>query len=133
MKRLFVMLFCAGLTQACSSGDDSTDNELEDLLEVTSEVVYFIFTPDTGNNTSKLEYQIKFTNPNPLGVNGFPKITTNTDGLIISTISTTENQCYTITADSDCYYTFEGEDSHNLGIPNNISLVSVEYNLDTSN
>ena len=99
-------------------------------MEVTHEVIYFIYTPDTGNETSKLEYQIKFSNPNGVTVNGFPSVTINTDGTIASSINSDENECYTIEANSDCLFTREDEALHILGIPNSIELVEVMYNLD---
>ncbi|WP_452220883.1 hypothetical protein [Lacinutrix salivirga] len=96
---------------------------------VTNEVVFFNFIPDTGNTTSKLEYEIIFTNLNAFEIEGFSKITTNSDGLISSTISTSNSQCYTIAANSSCTYTFEAEDSHDLGMVNTVELVSVEYTI----
>lgn len=48
----------------CPSDDnDMTNNEEPVLQNVTIEVIQFEFTPDTGNNSSRLEYEIRFTNP----------------------------------------------------------------------
>jgi hypothetical protein len=129
MRRL---LFFVGffLIIACSS-DNQTDKVEEVVLEpIISEVLYFIYTADTGNNTSKLEYQIKFTNPNNQDINGFAKITINADGLVSSLIGSDKSQCYFIAKNDVCVFTFEAEDSHDLGKVNNIELVSVEYNLE---
>jgi len=128
MQRVFfiVSLF---LIIACSSDNESDKVEEVVLEPITSDVLYFIYTADTGNNSSKLEYQIKFINPNNQDINGFARITTNADGLVSSLIGSDKSQCYFIAKNDECIFTFEAEDSHDLGKVNNIELVSVEYNL----
>lgn len=127
MKKLFY-LFCVMLLVNCSSSEDSSQTE-DELFEVTTELIYFEYTSDTGNNTSKLEYQFRFTNPNTVAVTGGARITTNSDGLESTTIGTDDSLCYVIEANSECIYTFEAESSHDLGIPNSVEFVSAYYNI----
>jgi len=115
---------------ACSSDNESDKVEEVVLEPITSEVLYFIYTADTGNNSSKLEYQIKFINPNNQDINGFVRITINADGLVSSLIGSDKSQCYFIAKNDECIFTFEAEDSHDLGKVNNIELVSLEYILE---
>lgn len=102
----------------------------EDLKEVSAEVLFFEFIPDSGNNAFRLLYEIKFTNPNNVAVNGFYEITTLTDGLQTAKLSSNNSPCYRIEARSDCAFTFDEEDSFDLGRINTIELVSVKYNIE---
>ncbi|WP_111710359.1 hypothetical protein [Lutibacter citreus] len=117
---------------ATNSLGTSYGNELRftTLKDITYEVLFFEFTPDTGNNTSRLKYDIKFINPNDISIRGFHKITTNADGLISSNIATSSSPCYEINANSSCTISFDEEDSFDIGMVNSIELVSVEYNLE---
>lgn len=95
------------------------------LLEnFTYDVLSFNFTPDTGNNTNRLEFEIKLNNPNNYAVNGIPYITLNADGIVSST---GYNTCSQINASSSCILTYDVEGSLNLGIINSVELVTVEY------
>jgi len=100
------------------------------LLEnFTYEVISFIWTADTGNNTNRLQFEIKLNNPNDYIAEGFPRLTMNIDGLIISG-SWSEyaiNPCYSIEANSSCIFTYDVEGTLDTGITNNIILVNVEY------
>jgi hypothetical protein len=102
----------------------------QDLQEVSAEVVYFEFIPDTGNNTFRLRYAIKFTNPNDVAVNGFYEISTKADGLETKTLSSNTSACYRIEARSDCTFSFDAEDSFDLGRINTIEFVSVRYTIE---
>ena len=125
---LFLPIFL--LLLGCPSDDDMLTPEETELENVTYEVILFEFTPDTGNNTSRLRYEIKFSNPNDTAINGFHKITTNADGIISSNIATDSSPCYLIEANSDCTISFDEEQSFDLGMVNSIELVSVEYNFE---
>lgn len=120
----FILLF------GCPKDDDIMTQEETELQNVTYEVVLFEFTSDTGNDSSRLLYEIKFTNQNNISVNGFHKITLNTDGIISSNIATDSSPCYLIEANSDCTISFDEEQSFDIGIVNSIELVSVEYNFE---
>ena len=121
------ILFVLFLLFIGCSNDDGVKDEVLEL--VTHELLFFIYESDTGNNTGRLQYQIKFSNPNNSIINGFSKITINADGIISSRLSTNNSQCYEIAANSDCIYSFDEEGSHDFGIVNSIELVSVEYNI----
>ena len=117
---------------ATNSLGTSYGNELNftTLKDITYEVILFEFTPDTGNNTSRLKYQIKFNNLNDISINGFHKITLNIDGLVSSNIASSSSPCYEISANSSCTINFDEEESLDTGMINSIELVSVEYNFE---
>ena len=117
---------------ATNSLGTSYGNELNftTLKDITYEVILFEFTPDTGNNTSRLKYQIKFDNLNDISINGFHKITLNIDGLVSSNIASSSSPCYEISANSSCTISFDEEESFDTGMINSIELVSVEYNFE---
>lgn len=100
------------------------------LKNITYEVVLFEFTPDTGNNTSRLKYEIKLNNSNNVLVNGFYKISLNIDGVVSSKIASSSSECYEIGANSSCTIRFDEEESLNIGLINSIELVSVEYHFE---
>ena len=95
------------------------------------EVLNFKFTPDTGKNTSRLQFEIKLNNLNNFAIKGFPVFTVNADGLESSgpylkgAIST----CNSIEAKSSCVFTFDAESSLELGKINSLKLVTVKYYL----
>ena len=75
---LFLMFF------GCESDSDTPKKET--LKDITYEVLLFEFTPDTGNNSSRLHYEIKYNNPNNVAVKGTSSITANYNGLILTPI-----------------------------------------------
>lgn len=111
--------------------------EISDPVEIAApslenfnyEVLNFIYIPDTGNNTSRLEFEIRLDNPNEYDVSGVPILTMLSDGLQTSG-SYSNNAivpCYEISANSSCILTYSQESSHDIGILNSIELVSVQY------
>ncbi|RAJ12973.1 hypothetical protein [Olleya aquimaris] len=130
LKKFILLLPMFLLLLGCPNDDDMFTPEETELENVTYEVILFEFTPDTGNNTSRLRYEIKFSNPNDFAINGFHKITINADGIISSNIATDSSPCYLIGANSDCTINFDEEDSFDIGMVNSIELVSVEYNFE---
>lgn len=46
-----------------------------ELKNFTYDVLYFTFIPDTGNNTSRLKFEIKLHNPNNTAAVGLPFLT----------------------------------------------------------
>ncbi|NJY61935.1 hypothetical protein HC174_04080 [Salinimicrobium sp. CDJ15-81-2] len=93
------------------------------------EVLKFEFTPDTGNNTSRLQFEIKLTNPNDYAVSGVPVLTVEVDGL--RTKSSFSNNasvpCYEIAANSSCTLTYDQEESRDVVIIESYELIDVEY------
>ena len=77
---LFFILF------GCSNSDDDSSTEKETLKSITYEVLSFEFTADTGNNSSRLKYNIKYTNPNDVAVKGSTAVTMDYNGIILKPI-----------------------------------------------
>ena len=105
--------------------------ELEPIDNFTYEVQNFKFTPDTGKNTSRLQFEIKLNNLNNFVIKGTPVFTVNVDGLESSgpyskgAIST----CNQIEAKSSCVFTFDVESPLELGKINSMKLVTVKFYL----
>lgn len=105
--------------------------EQKPLANFSYEVLNFKFTPDTGKNTSRLQFEIKLNNLNNFTIKGFPIFTVNADGLESSgpylkgVIST----CNSIEAKSSCIFTFDAESTLELGKINSLKLVTVKYYL----
>ena len=117
---------------ATNSLGTSYGNELNfrTLKDITYDILLFEFTPDTGNNTSRLKYEIKLYNPNNISVNGFYKITLSIDGFVSSSIANISSACYEMDPNSNCIISFDKETSFDLGLIKLIELVSVEYNFE---
>jgi len=126
LLKYFISIFLiSSLTYSCSN--DSGEGKLENI---TYDVLLWEFTPDTGNDTQRLQWEIEFHNPNNVTITGFYRITQNADGLVATILSTNLSSCYQIEANSSCTVSFDGEDSHNIAMTNSIDLVSIEYNIE---
>lgn len=117
----------------CDFPEPTTASQIEPpLMENFSyEVLNFEYTPDTGNNTSKLKFEIKINNSNNFVVKGFPVLTIDFDGLEISGSYSNNASipCNQIDANSSCILTYEKEDSLDLGVVNSVNLIAVNYYL----
>lgn len=119
----------------CSFPDAGEPQQIQppSLAGFSYEVLNFVFTPDTGKNTSRLQFEIKLNNPTDVAVKGFPVLTLNVDGL--ETISSFSNQtsvsCEEIAAKSSCILTFDGESSLDLALTESVKLLDVQYFLIT--
>lgn len=129
LQRPILFLILLVFLVACSSDTDEKIEPKIELKAVTNDIVLFEYTKDTGNNSSKLVYEIKFSNPNEVDVNGFHKVKINADGFITTSLASNLSPCYLIEANSDCTIFFENEASHDNGFVNSLELVSVEYEL----
>ena len=124
MKNILGILSVFFFLVACSSDDTITP----EMQPITHEVLLFEFTPDTGNSSSRLQYEIKFSNPNSVAVNGSYIITLNSDGAVNSNSSISDTApCRTIPANSDCIISLDEETSFDIGMIQSVELVSVEY------
>ena len=107
-----------------------------DALENFSyEVIQWQFISDTGNNTSRLQFQIKLFNENDFDVKGNPILTIDSDNIQFSQNFTPEaiNSCNEIAAESFCILSVDKEYpiDPNLGPPpTKFDLVSVKYILE---
>ncbi len=126
LRILLTLLSILSFSGCSNSGDgDIPDNSLED---VTSEILDFEYIPDTGNNSSLLTFEIKFTNPNNVAVKGFYTVTLDANGTKFYVGSNTSSQCYQIEANSDCITNYENEgvvDSEENA--DAIKIVSIDY------
>ena len=111
-----------------SEPEDAVLIEPVKLENFSYEVLSFVFTPDTGNNTSRLQFEIRLDNPNDHPITGVPVLTVNINGMV-STLSYSRDAavpCYEIAAGSSCILTYDLEESLDYGI-NSIELVDVQY------
>ena len=117
----FIIFGCAN--------DDSPEKET--LKSITYEVLLFDYTADTGNNTSRLRYEIKFTNPNNVDVKGNYKITYDADGLILTPIRKVPNDDPYEKIGANSFYTasydVESAIDINIGKVNSIKFVTAEF------
>ena len=98
------------------------------LKEFSYEVVQFVFTPDTGRNTARLQYQIKLNNLSNQQVKGFPILTTDADGIVVAG-GYRSTSCEQLEANSSCIVTYDKEFAINVnvGFTKSVKLVKVEY------
>ena len=130
MKGILLLPFVF-LLVACPKSDDEQNLVSEgELKEVVVEVLSFEYTPDTGNDTNRLQYKIKFTNSNNFDVQGYYEVFFRNGDLSYSrsSISSSENQCNKIVANSDCTFSFDEQDPLDI-VSGEIELVSVEYTI----
>ncbi|GEM_PF-1083739 len=102
------------------------------LTSFSYEVINFVFTPDTGNNTSRLQFEIKLNNENDFIVKGFPVLTIDSDNIqfVTSYANDAISPCFEIQANSSCNHTYDKETplDPNLGPPpSKFDLISVKY------
>ncbi len=102
------------------------------LKNFSYEVINFVFTADTGNNTSKLQFEIKLNNENNFIVRGNPILTIDSDNIQFSTSYSNDasSPCNEIQANSSCNLIYDKETPHdpNLGPPpSKFELASVKY------
>lgn len=111
------------------------DYDLSTLLDVSEvlqnfsyEVIRYNYIPDTGNNTSKLQFELQFSNNNTFDVTGLPIFTMRADGVEFNTSYTSTNgNCSNITSNAICTLTYEKETSLELEKIETLELVSVKY------
>ena len=123
LKRTLSLLALLGLCLGCSSNDDGP----AELQEVTFEVLSFEFIPDTGNNTNRLSYEIRFTNPNDVEVSGPYQVEVSNGALIQVRAYGEGSTCSVIAANASCTFTDEEETSLANGFIPSRELVSVSY------
>ena len=110
---------------------DAVQIEPPVLENFSYDVLNFEYISDTGNNTSKLKFEIQINNEKDHAIQGFPILTIESDGLIITGTYSNGmvNPCTKIDANSSCILTYEKEGSLDLGAANSVNLISVKYYL----
>ena len=112
----------------CEFDEENEIKVAEVLKNFSYEVVSFNFTPDTGNNTSKLEFEVILKNGNNFSVEGTPIFSMRTDNVEFSTNYQGSNgNCTTIDANGNCVFKYSKEASLDLGIVKSIELTSIKY------
>lgn len=139
MNRIILNILSLALVIAfagCSSDNSPEQDPEPQLMDVEVELLSFIYTPQNGNIPDRLQYEIRFTNPNQIGVIGFYRVTTNatfgSETLESTLLSTDESICYEIAANASCVFIFDETGDVNLGSPDNIEFVSATYNIDST-
>jgi len=98
------------------------------LEDFSYTVLNFMFTPDTGNNTNRLQFEIQLNNPNNFAATGLPILTLNTDGLESrGNLPGASIPCLQINANGNCILTYDQQSSLDIGLVNSIDLINVEY------
>lgn len=104
-----------------------------ELKNFTYEVLNFTFTPDTGNNTSRLKFEIKLNNPNNYAAEGIAYLTIRPAGDHIEYTGHYSElasvPCHQITANSSCILTYDQEYPFNpdVGARESMAVVAVNY------
>lgn len=107
-------------------------DEGDALKDFSYEVINFVFTADTGNNTSRLQFEIKLNNENNFIVRGYPILTIDSDNIQFSTSYSNDasSPCNEIQANSSCIHIYDKETplDPDLGPPpSKFELASVKY------
>ena len=102
------------------------------LLEnFTYQILSFNYLPDTGNNTTLLQFEIQLNNHSDADVSGIPWITVMTPGLEFSTADYANdaiNACLEIGANTNCIFSFDQEyPLEPIGAPETFEIINVEY------
>lgn len=98
------------------------------LEDFSYSVIYFEYISDTGNNSSRLQYEIQLNNLSNQTVQGVPYITFLADGIQSSSVVSTSS-CLTLEAYSSCTIIEDSETSHDLGIISSIEFIDLKYYL----
>lgn len=106
--------------------------EIPFLENFSFQLLNFEYIPDTGNNTSRLAFEITLSNNNDFSVNGFPYLTLESDGLTFSSASYAQdaiNPCLSIEANSNCSFVYDNQFPIDplVGTANSIEFVNVEF------
>tara|TARA_Y100000588_G_scaffold30630_1_gene29781 strand:+ start:16539 stop:17057 length:519 start_codon:yes stop_codon:yes gene_type:complete len=100
------------------------------LENFSYQILSFNYEPDTGNNTSLLQFEIQLNNNNDFDVTGIPYFTvyTNIEFSTANYVNDASNSCLEIPANSNCIFTYSLEEPiTNVGVPDNFEILNVEY------
>ncbi|WP_163401361.1 hypothetical protein [Flavobacterium fluviatile] len=102
--------------------ESDSSPEKETLKEITSEVLLFEFTRDTGNSSSRLYYKIKHTNPNDFAIKGTSSVTLDYNGIVLTPIKKIIDEESYIHIGANSSYT----EVYNVVSPHETNLLSPE-------
>ena len=105
-------------------------SEPDPLENFSYEVISFYYTPETGNGTTKLQFEIKLNNGNNFEVSGVPVLTFSLDGdfeFSGSYSSDASSPCYEIGANASCNLIYDKEFPNETGASSSMELINVEY------
>jgi len=116
----------------CDAPDPVVAQQIEPpfLANFSYQILFFEFTPDTGNNTRRLRFDIQLNNNSSAAVTGQPISTIVTDGMETTgnlLVAQATEPCRTIAANSSCVFSVDFEESLNLGMVDSIEITNVQY------
>jgi hypothetical protein len=119
---------------SCDVGEPEvpTTIEMPVLENFDYQVVDFGYIADTGNNNSRLFFEITIINNNDFSVNGFPFLTLESDGLTFGSADYAQDAispCLSLDANSTCSFIYDNEFPIDplVGTAGSIQFVKVEY------
>ncbi|MDP3353450.1 MAG: hypothetical protein Q8S44_06900 [Flavobacteriaceae bacterium] len=124
-KNTLLLVFTFLLFINCSESSDT--DTIDEVVSISYELLEFEFTPQIGTQEDRLKYKVKFINNSNSNVQGFPKITLNSDGIEYSEVITENIQCSSIPAKSFCIYSFDKTDNNPQISAINVKFIKAEY------
>ncbi len=101
--------------------------QLPRLQQFSYEIILINVTPDTGNNTSRVEYSVRLNNLSDEDVKGIPYITTRINNQSFTTAGPNNSGCTELQANSSCVLNYSAEESLNIGLITEFNIENVEY------
>ena len=104
-----------------------TIEQLPRLQEFSYEIITINVTPDTGNNTSRIEYSVRLQNLSNALVKGIPYITTRINNQSFTVSGPNTNGCLELGPNSSCILNYSAEESLNVIMITDFVIENVEY------
>ena len=101
--------------------------QLPRLQQFSYEILSINVTPDTGNNTSRVEYSVRLNNLSNETVKGIPYRTTRINNQSFTSAGPNNSGCTELQANSSCILNYSAEESLNIGMITAFNIVNVEY------
>lgn len=94
----------------------------------TYKLVRYNYTPNTGNNSSKLEFEVILENNNNFEIEGLPIFIMSGDGIEFSAnYHVNSSSCSSISANSTCTFTYEKETPFTEESFSTLELVGIKF------
>tara|TARA_Y100000034_G_scaffold137038_1_gene219177 strand:- start:110795 stop:111325 length:531 start_codon:yes stop_codon:yes gene_type:complete len=104
-----------------------TIQELPRLQNFSYQILSLNVVPDTGNNTSRIEYSVQLNNLSNENVKGIPYITTRVNNQSFTASAPNNSGCLELQANSSCILNYSVEESHSIAIVTDYVIENVEY------